>query len=170
MSHTVEYKSVDDLNNRVRKVLNLFKEKGLSAPRTLIQHGLALSLKQPNWQTLCAMVGGKKPKENQKGEERVPSINVVSLSELMKMEFDKPEIWKFKPGVQTYIQTDSVDKDESFWYLSDNPNDDPAYHIELEPNAKSILSVMDHVGRKTWVDDTQLYEALLPAIRAVNKM
>ena len=74
--------------------------------------------------------------------------------------------WDFskKP---TYLQTDSGEKDKAFWYLTHDKGDDPEYHYELNGTRKDVIGALVHLSDKPWVNKAQLFEAMLPALRAV---
>lgn len=79
-------------------------------------------------------------------------------------------VWQFSPDAPTWLQTDSIRDGEAHWYLTQrqgDEGDDPAYYIEIEPTAQSIVEVIAQVADKAWTDKTQLLDAMLPAIRAV---
>lgn len=88
------------------------------------------------------------------------------------------EVWQFKTDVQTLIQTDDVDKLNSYWYLtykktpgieavSSKDASKKSYAIMVSPDALNIARCIAALSAKTWVNKAQLLEALLPAIQAV---
>jgi len=75
--------------------------------------------------------------------------------------------WRFLPGTTTWLQTDSVEARKCRWYLSRSMDDNPVYHIEVLPDAMSILEVLEHLSNKPWSNKAQLLRAMMPAIRSV---
>jgi hypothetical protein len=75
--------------------------------------------------------------------------------------------WRFLPGTTTWLQTDSVEPRKCRWYLSRSMDDNPKYHIEVKPDAMSILEVLEHLSGKPWSNKAQLLRAMMPAIRSV---
>lgn len=77
--------------------------------------------------------------------------------------------WQFEDGRPTFIQTDSASPHEARWYLTKAGNDDPDRWMEVPADPQGLLWVISHLTQKTWVDDAQLLEALLPAIRTLAR-
>lgn len=75
--------------------------------------------------------------------------------------------WRFLPGTTTWLQTDSVEARKCRWYLSRSMDDNPKYHIEVMPDAMSVLGVLEHLSGKPWSNKAQLLRAMMPVIRSV---
>ncbi len=105
----------------------------------------------------------------QRDSLRLLPMKVSDFMEFFSARQDGFE-WQFLPDKPTWLQTDSVRDAKARWYLTHRQGeegDDPAYFIEIEPNAKCIIKVLTEVADKAWTDKAQLLEALLPAIRTV---
>ena len=109
-----------------------------------------------------------KERVNTDAWDRPGKIRFVTAAELLA-EPTPPGSgsWRFLPGTITWLQTDSVEKRKCRWYLSRSMDDNPVYHIEVMPDAMSILEVIEHLSGKPWSNKAQLLRAMMPAIRAV---
>lgn len=92
-------------------------------------------------------------------------LKMLDMEEIMANPPDGP--WEFESGRPTFIQTDSDVAGEAHWYLTKDTNGDPARFMEVPPDPQAILQIIEHYTGKTWVDDAQILEALMPAIRAL---
>ncbi len=88
-----------------------------------------------------------------------------SIADLMKKYPPESLRWTFENDRPTYLEIDDEQRAGACWVLTKESTEDISY--EVTPTAHGVLSLIHHLSEKTWVDQEQMLDALMPAIRTV---